>query len=286
MRWLPLWPSRRCGRRPPCARSPRPARRGRRARRSGGLSRRFASASRLRSSPMPAAWLILPTYNEAENIERIGRAASPSLASAVDDPHVLIVDDGSPDGTGEIADRLASAFAEVEVLHRTAKEGLGRAYLAGFERALGAGADLVLEMDSDFSHDPADLPRLIAADADLVLGSRYVQGGGVTDWGLFRRMLSRGGSWYARMVLSVPVRDLTGGFKCFRRATLEGIDYRQMHADGYGFQIELTYRAIKAGFRVREVPIVFRDRQAGTSKMSPRIAIEAVWKVPALRRRP
>jgi dolichol-phosphate mannosyltransferase len=236
---------------------------------------------------MPAAWLILPTYNEAENIEAIVRAALPSLASASDDPHILIVDDGSPDGTGDIADRLASEFAEVEVLHRTVKEGLGRAYLAGFERALASGADLVLEMDSDFSHDPADLPRLIAAasDADLVLGSRYVEGGGVTDWGLFRRLLSRGGSWYARMVLRVPVRDLTGGFKCFRRATLEGIDYRQMHADGYGFQIELTYRAIKAGYRVREVPIVFRDRQAGTSKMSPRIAIEAVWKVPALRAR-
>jgi dolichol-phosphate mannosyltransferase len=235
---------------------------------------------------MPAAWLILPTYNEAENIDRIVRAALPSLASAVDDPHILIVDDGSPDGTGDIADRLASEFDEVEVLHRTAKEGLGRAYLAGFERALGAGADLVLEMDSDFSHDPADLPRLIAADADLVLGSRYVPGGGVTDWGLFRRLLSRGGSWYARVVLGVSVRDLTGGYKCFRRATLEGIDYTEMHADGYGFQIELTYRAIKAGFRVREVPIVFRDRQAGTSKMSPRIALEAVWKVPALRRRP
>ena len=237
---------------------------------------------------MPAAWLILPTYNEAENIERIVRAALPQLASAVDDPHILIVDDGSPDGTGEIADRLASELAEVEVLHRTAKEGLGRAYLAGFEHALASGADLLLEMDSDFSHDPADLPRLIAAaaDADLVLGSRYVAGGGVTDWGLFRRLLSRGGSWYARMVLRVPVRDLTGGFKCFRRATLEGIEYAKTHADGYGFQIELTYRAIKAGFRVREVPIVFRDRQAGTSKMSPRIAIEAVWKVPALRRRP
>jgi dolichol-phosphate mannosyltransferase len=236
---------------------------------------------------MPAAWLILPTYNEAENIERIVRAALPELASASDDPHILIVDDGSPDGTGEIADRLASEFAEVEVLHRTAKEGLGRAYLAGFSRAMESGADLVLEMDSDFSHDPADLPRLIAAaaEADLVLGSRYVPGGGVTDWGLFRRLLSRGGSWYARVVLRVPVRDLTGGFKCFRRATLEGIDYRQTHADGYGFQIELTYRAIKAGFRVREVPIVFRDRQAGTSKMSPRIALEAVWKVPALRAR-
>jgi dolichol-phosphate mannosyltransferase len=236
---------------------------------------------------MPAAWLVLPTYNEAENIERIVRAALPELASAASDPHILIVDDGSPDGTGDIADRLAAELPEVEVLHRPAKEGLGRAYLAGFERALASGADLVLEMDSDFSHDPRDLPRLIAAtdEADLVLGSRYVPGGGVTDWGLFRRMLSRGGSWYARVVLGVPVRDLTGGFKCFRRATLEGIDYRDTHADGYGFQIEITYRAIKAGFRVKEVPIVFRDRTEGTSKMSPRIAVEAVWKVPALRAR-
>src|SRR3954453_22244372 len=236
---------------------------------------------------MPAAWLVLPTYNEAENVERIVRAALPHLASTTDDPHILIVDDGSPHGTGEIADRLAAELEPVEVLHRTAKEGLGRAYLAGFERALASGADLVMEMDSDFSHDPADLPRLIAAaaDADLVLGSRYVPGGGVTDWGLFRRLLSRGGSWYARMVLRVPVRDLTGGFKCFRREVLEKIRYAETHADGYGFQIELTYRAIKAGFRVREVPIVFRDRQEGTSKMSPRIALEAVWKVPALRTR-
>jgi dolichol-phosphate mannosyltransferase len=236
---------------------------------------------------MPAAWLVLPTYNEAENLERIVRASLPELAKATPDHHILVVDDGSPDGTGEIADRLAAEFEPVEVLHRTAKEGLGRAYLAGFERALASGADLVLEMDADFSHDPRDLPRLIEAsgEADLVLGSRYVRGGGVTDWGLFRRMLSRGGSWYARVVLGVPVRDLTGGFKCFHRRTLEGIDYRDTHADGYGFQIELTYRAIKAGFRVKEIPIVFRDRAEGTSKMSPRIAIEAVWKVPALRAR-
>jgi dolichol-phosphate mannosyltransferase len=236
---------------------------------------------------MPAAWLVLPTYNEAENLERIVRTSVPELAKATDDHHILVVDDGSPDGTGEIADRLAAELAPVEVLHRTAKEGLGRAYLAGFERALASGADLVLEMDSDFSHDPRDLPQLIgaSAEADLVLGSRYVPGGGVTDWDLFRRMLSRGGSWYARVVLGVPVRDLTGGFKCFHRRTLEGIDYQDTHADGYGFQIELTYRAIKAGFRVREVPIVFRDRTEGTSKMSPRIAIEAVWKVPALRAR-
>jgi dolichol-phosphate mannosyltransferase len=234
---------------------------------------------------MPAAWLVLPTYNEAENLERIVRASLPELAKATPDHHILIVDDGSPDGTGEIADRLAQELEPVEVLHRTAKEGLGRAYLAGFERALASGADLVLEMDADFSHDPADLPRLIeaSAGADLVLGSRYVSGGGVTDWGLFRRMLSRGGSWYARVVLGVPVRDLTGGFKCFHRRTLEGIDYRDTHADGYGFQIEITYRAVKAGFRVKEIPIVFRDRTEGTSKMSPRIAIEAVWKVPALR---
>jgi dolichol-phosphate mannosyltransferase len=236
---------------------------------------------------MPGAWLVLPTYNEAENIERIVRAALPELASATGDHHVLIVDDGSPDGTGRIADRLAAELEPVEVLHRTVKEGLGRAYLAGFERALASGAELVMEMDSDFSHDPRDLPRLIAAtaDADLVLGSRYVAGGGVTDWGLFRRLLSRGGSWYARMVLNVPVRDLTGGFKCFRREALEGIDYRNTHAEGYGFQIELTYRTIKAGFRVKEVPIVFRDRELGTSKMNARIALEAVWKVPALRTR-
>src|SRR4051794_31112685 len=234
---------------------------------------------------MPAAWLVLPTYNEAENVERIVRAALPQLASAVDDPHILIVDDGSPDGTGEIADRLAAELPEVQVLHRTAKEGLGRAYLAGFERVLASGADLVLEMDADFSHDPADLPRLIAGDADLVLGSRYVPGGAVTDWGLFRRLLSRGGSWYAGFVLGVRVRALTGVLKCFRRAPLGGIDYRHTHADGYGFQIELTYRAIQAGFEVKEVPIVFRDRKEGTSKMSPRIAVEAVWKVPALRAR-
>ena len=234
---------------------------------------------------MTATWLILPTYNEAENVERIVRAALPHLAEATDDALILVVDDGSPDGTGVIADRLAAELPEVEVLHRTAKEGLGRAYVAGFEEAIGRDAGLVIEMDADFSHDPADLPRLIRAadDADLVLGSRYVPGGGVEDWGLLRRALSRGGSLYARVILGVPVRDLTGGFKCFRRATLEGIDYRDLHADGYGFQIELTYRAAKSGYRVREIPIVFRDREAGTSKMTARIALEAIWKVPALR---
>src|SRR2546423_3897586 len=214
---------------------------------------------------MQGPWLVLPTYNERENVESIVRAAVAQLSSASPDPHVLVVDDGSPDGTGQIADRLSEELPAVEVLHRTQKQGLGRAYIAGFERALANGAEYVLEMDADFSHDPADLPRLLEAaqNADLVLGSRYVRGGGVTDWGLFRLMLSRGGSWYARRVLGVPVRDLTGGFKCFRAATLEGIGYMDTHADGYGFQIELTYRAIKAGFSVAEVPIVFRERQAG-----------------------
>jgi dolichol-phosphate mannosyltransferase len=231
------------------------------------------------------AWLILPTYNEAENIVPIVHAARAQLR---DGDRILIVDDNSPDGTGAIADRLAGEVAGVEVLHRPGKQGLGRAYLDGFRHALAGGAELVLEMDADFSHDPADLPRLIAAaegDADLVLGSRYVPGGSVTDWGALRRLVSRGGSWYARVVLGVQVRDLTGGFKCFRRSVLEGLDLDSVHADGYGFQIELTYCAIKAGFRVVEVPIVFRDRRVGESKMNARIALEAVWKVPALRRR-
>jgi len=236
---------------------------------------------------MTGAWLILPTYNEAENIEPLVRAVLPRLASASPQHRVLIVDDSSPDGTGEIADRLAAELEPVEVLHRPGKEGLGRAYLAGFSHALSRGAELLLEMDSDFSHDPADVPRLIdaARDADLVLGSRYVEGGGVTDWGLTRRLLSRGGSWYARTLLRVPVRDFTGGFKCFRREVLETIDLDAVHADGYGFQIELTYRAIGAGFRVREIPILFRERREGQSKMTPRIALEAIWKVPALKMR-
>jgi dolichol-phosphate mannosyltransferase len=232
---------------------------------------------------MPGAWLILPTYNEAENIEPMVRAARAQLGEG---DRILVVDDNSPDGTGQIADRLAEEIEGVEVLHRPGKQGLGRAYLAGFRRALDGGAELLLEMDSDFSHDPDDLPRLIAAaqDADLVLGSRYVPGGNVVDWGLVRKLVSRGGSWYARTVLGVGVRDLTGGFKCFRRSVLESLDLESVHADGYGFQIELTYRAIKAGFNVVEIPIVFRDRRVGQSKMNARIALEAVWKVPALRR--
>jgi dolichol-phosphate mannosyltransferase len=234
---------------------------------------------------MAGVWLILPTYDEAENIERIVAAALVQLAATGREHRILVVDDGSPDGTGAIADRLATEHAEVEVLHRTSKDGIGPAYLAGFGRALAGGAELIMEMDSDFSHDPADIPRLVAAaaDADLVLGSRYVDGGGVTDWGLGRRLISRGGSLYARLLLGVPVRDLTGGFKCFRRTVLETLDLSGVGTDGYGFQIEVTYRALRAGFRVKEVPILFRDRRVGSSKMSARIAVEAFWKVPLLR---
>jgi len=236
---------------------------------------------------MAGVWLILPTYNEAENVEAIVAAALPQLESTGLDHRILVVDDGSPDGTGEIADRLAGEHASVEVLHRTRKEGIGPAYLAGFAHALEGGADLVMEMDSDFSHDPADIPRLVAAasEADLVIGSRYVDGGGVTDWGVGRRLISRGGSLYARLLLGVPVRDLTAGFKCFRRSALETLDLSEVGTDGYGFQIEVTYRALRAGLRVKEIPILFRDRRVGASKMSARIALEAFWKVPLLRLR-
>ncbi|HLM26599.1 MAG TPA: polyprenol monophosphomannose synthase [Thermoleophilaceae bacterium] len=234
---------------------------------------------------MPGTWLILPTYNEADNLENMVRAALPRLAAASPEHHILVVDDNSPDGTGGIADRLAAEIDKVEVLHRPGKQGLGRAYLAGFERALDQGAERLIEMDCDFSHDPADLPRLVRAadDADLVLGSRYVPGGGVERWGVVRRALSRWGSLYAQVLLGLHLRDLTGGFKCFRRSVLERLDLEGIAADGYGFQIEMTYRAVQAGFRVVEVPIVFRDRRVGQSKMSARIALEAVWKVPALR---
>jgi dolichol-phosphate mannosyltransferase len=232
-------------------------------------------------------WLILPTYNEAENIEAIVAAAGGVLADAADDGfRVLVVDDGSPDGTGEIADRLAAEHDWVEVLHRPEKNGIGPAYLAGFRHALDREAGYVIEMDSDFSHDPADIRRLLEAvkgGADLALGSRYVPGGGVRDWGLLRRFISEGGSTYARWVLGLRVRDLTGGFKCFRREVLEAIQFDAVRSRGYAFQVELTYRAVRAGFRVVEVPIVFRDRQRGQSKMSWRIAAEAMWLVPGLR---
>lgn len=232
-------------------------------------------------------WVVIPTYNEAENLERIAKATLAELARVAPGGHrVLIVDDNSPDGTGRIADRLAEANPAVEVLHRAAKAGLGQAYLAGFNHALGRGATHVIEMDADFSHDPSYLGALLAAaeSADLVLGSRYVPGGGVEDWGLLRRLISRGGSLYARAILRVEVRDLTGGFKCISRRVLEAIDLASLTAEGYVFQIEVTYRALLAGFTVREVPIVFRDRKQGTSKMSGRIAIEAMLLVPRLRR--
>src|SRR6059058_4434347 len=198
---------------------------------------------------------------------------------------VLVVDDNSPDGTGELADRLAEELAFVDVLHRERKEGLGPAYLAGFRRALADGAELVLEMDCDFSHSPEDVPRLLAAaqDADLVLGSRYVDGGSVGNWGVLRRFVSAGGSFYARLLLGSPVRDLTGGFKCYRRKVLETIDLEAISSKGYAFQIETTYRAARAGFRIVELPIHFVDREEGGSKMSRMIVAEAIWKVPALR---
>jgi dolichol-phosphate mannosyltransferase len=225
------------------------------------------------------ATVCLPTYNEHENLERMVRTL---VGLGV---RVLVIDDNSPDGTGEIADRLAEELAAVSVLHRPRKEGLGPAYLAGFRQALRDGAELVLEMDCDFSHDPADVPRLIstAEEADLVLGSRYVPGGRVGNWGPVRRFISRGGSLYAQVILGLPVRDLTGGFKCYRRAVLEALPLDEIHSRGYAFQIETTYRTLRKGFRVREVPITFVDRIEGGSKMSKSIVVEAVWKVPALR---
>jgi dolichol-phosphate mannosyltransferase len=224
----------------------------------------------------------LPTYNERENLEPMVAALLERLGP---DDSVLVIDDRSPDGTGAIADRLAAEEPRVAVLHRQQKEGLGPAYIAGFRRALADGADLVLEMDCDFSHDPADVPRLIAAaaDADLVLGSRYADGGRIENWGPLRRFVSRAGSLYAQALLAAPVRDLTGGFKCYRRQVLETIDLDAVSSRGYAFQIETTYRALRAGFRVVEVPITFADRRAGTSKMSPAIATEAIWRVPYLR---
>jgi len=229
------------------------------------------------------ATICLPTYNERANLEPMIDALRDVLR---DGDRVLVVDDSSPDGTGEIADRLAAELPFVDVLHRPQKEGLGPAYLAGFERALADGAELVLEMDCDFSHDPEAVPRLIAAaedGADVVLGSRYVRGGRVGDWGLIRRAISRGASLYTALFLQMGVRDPTGGFKCFRRAVLETLDLDAITAKGYAFQIETTYRAKRAGFRIVEVPITFVDRTAGHSKMSRTIVLEAIWRVPLLR---
>jgi dolichol-phosphate mannosyltransferase len=228
------------------------------------------------------AVICLPTYNERENLEPTLHAVGAVLENG---DRVLVIDDGSPDGTGELADRLAAERAWVEVLHRPEKQGLGPAYLDGFRHALAAGAELVFEMDCDRSHDARDVPRLraAAAGADLVLGSRYVEGGSIRNWGLLRRVVSAGGSLYARLVLGVRVRDLTGGFKCYRRRVLETIDLDAVHSRGYAFQIETTYRALRAGFRVVEVPITFVDREVGGSKMSKAIVLEAIWKVPLLR---
>jgi dolichol-phosphate mannosyltransferase len=226
------------------------------------------------------AVICLPTYNEHENLEPMLRALGDKGV------RVLVIDDNSPDGTGELADRLAQELDYVDVLHRESKEGLGPAYLAGFRHALATDAELVLEMDCDFSHDPNYVPQLITAvegGADLALGSRYVPGGGVRNWGLLRRLISTGGSSYARIILGVKIRDLTGGFKCYRRAVLETIDLDAVEAKGYAFQIETTYRALRAGFKVVEVPITFADREVGGSKMSKAIVAEAIWKVPGLR---
>jgi dolichol-phosphate mannosyltransferase len=233
-------------------------------------------------------WVVIPTYNEAANIEGIVQATVAELDRLAPGGYrILVVDDNSPDGTGQIADRLAAAQPQVEVMHRAAKTGLGHAYLAGFARALDGGAELVIEMDADFSHDPRYLGPLLdaAKEADLVLGSRYVAGGGVEDWGLLRRLISRGGGFYARKILGVEIHDLTGGFKCIHRRVLETIQLETIRAEGYVFQIEVTYRALRAGFRVKEIPIVFKDRSVGSSKMSARIAAEAMWAVPFLRRR-
>jgi dolichol-phosphate mannosyltransferase len=227
------------------------------------------------------ALICLPTYDERENLEPMLRALGEVLGP---DDGVLVIDDNSPDGTGALADRLAGDLPFVDVLHRERKDGLGRAYVAGFRVALERGARFVLEMDCDFSHDPADVPRLIeaASDADLVLGSRYVPGGGVRDWGLVRRLISRAASVYTRLLL-MPVRDATGGFKCFRREVLERLDLDAITSRGYMFQIETTFRVRRLGFRVVEIPITFADREVGGSKMSRAIVAEAIWKVPALR---
>ncbi len=234
----------------------------------------------------PRVWLTVPTFNEAGNVERIVRGALEQLERCAPGDHrVLIVDDDSPDGTGQIAAALADELDCVEVLHRGGKQGLGRAYRAGFEHALAGGAELVVVMDADHSHDPAHLPALLAAarESDLVLGSRYVAGGAIVEWPPLRRVLSRAGSLYARTILGVGVRDLTGGFRVIHRDVLEGVNLATLRSQGYVFNIEFCFRALREGFRVTEVPIVFRDRTVGESKISLSIAVEALWLVPSLR---
>jgi dolichol-phosphate mannosyltransferase len=227
----------------------------------------------------------VPTYDELGNLEPMVRALGAVLAGHGLDGRVLVIDDASPDGTGELADRLAGEVAFLDVLHRERKEGLGPAYVAGFERALAAGAELVATIDCDFSHDPDDLPRLVEATsrADVALGSRYVPGGATENWGALRRLVSRGGSTYARAVLGIPVRDTTSGFKVYRREVLEAIQPARIESRGYAFQIETVYRALCAGFSVEEIPIRFSDRTEGGSKMGPGIVLEAMLRVPALR---
>jgi dolichol-phosphate mannosyltransferase len=231
--------------------------------------------------------ICLPTYNERANLEPIARRLGEVLTEVEAEPRVLVIDDSSPDGTGELADRLSGELPFVSVLHRARKEGLGPAYVAGFRWALEQGAERIVQMDADFSHDPADVPRLLAAaeDADLALGSRYVEGGGTENWSAGRQAISRFGSFYARTILGVPVRDLTGGFKCWRRETLEALPLDRVRTKGYAFQIELTYRAIRAGSEVAEIPIVFAERRTGGSKMTRGIVLEAMGKVPELRLR-
>jgi len=230
---------------------------------------------------MPDVLVIVPTYNERDNLPEIVAAVHEHLPEA----DLLVVDDNSPDGTGAVADEIAARDGKVHVLHRAGKQGLGTAYVAGFKWALARDYQFLFEMDCDFSHDPKYLPLMLARardGADLVLGSRYVDGGGTVNWGPMRKLISRGGSFYARTILGIGVRDVTGGFKCFRRATLEKLDLDSVSAQGYGFQIEMTYRTIRHGMRVEEIPIVFVDRRVGQSKMSKKIFLEAltlVWKL-------
>jgi dolichol-phosphate mannosyltransferase len=235
-------------------------------------------------APSPV-WVVVPTYNERANLEPLVSSVRSVLESVAPDHVILVVDDSSPDGTGRLADELAARDPKLRVLHRQGRRGIGPAYVAGFKHALDEGAQLIVEMDADLSHEPRYLPVLLEAarDADLVLGSRYVAGGGVRDWGMSRRLVSRAGCWYARTVLGSDVRDLTGGFKCFRREVLEALDLDSVRSEGYAFQVELTYRAIQLGFRVVEVPIIFSERMVGESKMSRRIVLEAVVVVPRLR---